>query len=88
MNEAQFKQDLEANGYGAAEVIEREAGYNNDMHTHDFGASVFILEGEITVTTEENSTTCRAGDTFALDAEVLHRETIGDQGVRLLLGRR
>ena len=88
MNEAQFKQDLTDNGYGAAEVIEREAGYNNDMHTHDFGASVFILEGEITVTTEEKSTTCRAGDTFALDAEVLHRETIGDQGVRLLLGRR
>ena len=58
------------------------------MHTHDFGASVFILEGEITVTTEEKATTCRAGDTFALDAEVPHRETIGDQGVRLLIGKR
>lgn len=88
MNEAQFKQDLEKKGYGAAELIEREAGDSNDTHTHDFAASAFILEGEITVTTDKEAVTCRAGDTFALDAGVPHRETIGDQGVRLMIGRR
>ena len=89
MNEAQFKQDLTDNGYGAAEVIEREAGYNNDMHTHDFGASVLVLEGEITVTvTDGDTTTCHAGDTFALGADIEHSEHIGPDGLRLLIARK
>ena len=57
-----------------------EAGTFNDTHTHDFGAAVLVLEGEISITCEDGSkTTCRP-DTFALDAGIPHSEQVGPDG--------
>jgi quercetin dioxygenase-like cupin family protein len=59
-----------------------------DTHTHDFGASVLILEGEISVTLEDRVVTCGPGETFSLEANIPHAESVGADGVRLLACRK
>ena len=57
------------------------------MHTHDYGATILVLEGELTVTYEDGSTTtCRAGDSNSLAAGIPHAEAVGPQGVRFIAG--
>jgi quercetin dioxygenase-like cupin family protein len=58
------------------------------MHDHDFGATLLVISGDITVATEAGTTTCRAGERFALEAGVAHAETVGAEGVRFLIGRK
>ena len=89
MDEASFKRDRAAQGYGDFNVKEWSPGTVNEMHTHEFGASVLVLSGEITVTTGDGqATTCQPGDTFSLDAGIPHEEKIGPDGVRFLSGRK
>ena len=47
-----------------------------------------VMTGEITVTTADAATTCRAGDTFTLAGGIVHHENYGADGARFLLGRR
>jgi len=58
------------------------------IHKHEFGASVLVLKGEITITMEDRSVICRAGNVFALNANVPHAEQVGDEGVRFLACRK
>ncbi len=69
-------------------VIDWEADKFVDTHTHDFSASVLVLSGEMTVTTESGATTCRASDTDSLVAGTPHSEKVGPEGVRFLVGRK
>ena len=89
MTEAEFRDHLLKEGYGEAALVEWDANTVNDQHAHEFDASVFVLSGELSVTTENgDKTTCRANDTFSLLAGRLHTEVTGAQGVRFLAGRR
>ena len=89
MDEASFKRDRTAEGYDNFNLIDWPAGQVNKMHTHDFGAHVLVLDGEITVTLEDGEqTTCRSGDTFALDGGIPHEESVGPDGVRILSARK
>jgi uncharacterized cupin superfamily protein len=47
-----------------------------------------IIEGEIRVVVDGKETHCRAGDTFHLNADVLHTETYGPNGVKYIAGRK
>ena len=88
MDEAAFREKMKQDGYGDVGVSEYEAGYARDTHTHDFGASVLVMDGEISVTLEDGVVTCRAGDTFSLEANIPHAESVGAEGVRLLAARK
>ncbi len=88
MDERSFKEKLARDGFGEAVLREWEAGTVNESHTHDFAASALVISGEITVTTDGGATTCKAGDSFALAAGIPHTETVGDDGVRFLVGRK
>jgi quercetin dioxygenase-like cupin family protein len=88
MNEAQFKQQLQEQGYGEAQSIDYEPNMANDMHTHDFDAFVFILSGEFTLTTEDGEATHGPGETCQLAAGTLHRENAGSSGATILVGRK
>jgi quercetin dioxygenase-like cupin family protein len=87
MDEQAFRQKLEAAGCDEIAAVEWEANTINESHTHDFSASLMVLSGEMTVTSDSGTTTCRAGDTFELAADMLHAETVGDEGIRFLVGR-
>ena len=89
MNEAAFREQLQQNGYGEGVIKEMAANYHEDTHTHDFGASIMVLSGKISVTLEDGRVeTCEAGDTFALDANIPHTKQVGPDGVRFLVGRK
>lgn len=89
MDEATFRAKAESEGYGDFAIRDWEPGLTNDMHTHDFSASILVLEGELTVTCEDGSTkTCRAGDTNSLAAGIPHTELVGPEGVKFISGRK
>lgn len=89
MDEASFRSARAAEGYEDFNLVEWPAGQVNEMHTHDFGAHVLVLEGEISVTLEDGQvTTCREGDTFALDSGIPHEEVVGPAGVKILSVRK
>ncbi len=88
MDEAQYRQQLAEQGYGEPSLVEWDAGTVNDTHSHEFSASILVLDGEITVTLADGTVTCGPGDTFALAAGIPHAETVGLEGVRFLAGRK
>ncbi len=87
MNEADFRTEIEAQGYTLNERT-WEAGVVNDTHTHPFSAKLLCVDGSIELTTPDGTFTCRSGDRIDVDAGVEHREVVGPQGVRLLVGRK
>ena len=88
MDSKAFQTAREAEGY--AGFVERDwpAGTVNDDHAHEFAAAAIVLDGEITIRTDNGVTTCRVGDTFQLDAGIPHKEVVGPTGVRFLVGRK
>ena len=88
MNEAQFRQQLQDEGYSDAEPLEYEANMAKEMHVHDFSASVLVLKGEFTLVTEDGSVTHRPGETCKLAAGTLHAEQTGADGATILIGKK
>ena len=88
MNEAQFRQQLQEQGYGEAQSLEYEPNMVNDRHTHDFSAFVFVLSGEFTLVTEDGSVTHQPGESCKLAAGTLHSEQTGVSGATLLIGKK
>jgi len=88
MDEAAFRAQLKAGGYEDMGVKEMAANHTEPTHTHEFDASILVLSGEISATLADRVVTCRAGDTFSLDANTPHAEKIGAEGVKFLVGRR
>ena len=88
VDEVQYREKMIQDGYGDVTVRNFAPNHCEPTHTHEFGASVLVLKGEITITMEDRSVTCRAGDVFALDANVPHAEQVGDEGVRFLACRK
>lgn len=88
MNDSAFREHLRKQGYAEPELIERAPQTYNPEHVHAFSVSALILEGELSVTTAEGTTTCRAGDVFELAGGIPHSEQYGPAGARVLVGRR
>lgn len=88
MNEAQFRQQLQEQGYNDAVSVDYEPNSANDMHTHDFAAFVFVLSGELTLVTEDDTATHKPGETCKLAAGTRHYEQAGGSGATILVGRK
>jgi len=88
MDRVTFETELREQGYG--EVVDRLTAANtvNPEHAHEFDASLLVLDGAMTITSEGNERTYRAGDTFSMSAGCRHAEQCGPEGVRYLAGRR
>src|SRR6266550_3971248 len=84
MNRVEFENELRADGY--QEMADRRmlANETNPEHSHEFDARLLVLEGEMTITSDGEERTYRAGDTFAMSAGHLHTEQCGPEGVRYL----
>lgn len=79
---------LRQEGYEQVITVEREANGIVDMHSHPFEARALILDGELRLVREGAEQVCRPGDEFHLEANALHTESYGPQGVRYLVGRK
>ena len=88
MNEAQFRQQLQEQGYSEAKSLEFEPNSANDMHTHDFSAYSLVLSGEFTLVTEGGSVTYLPGEACKLEAGTVHSEQTGASGVTILIGKK
>ena len=88
MDEIAFREKMKQDGYGEVFLREFDPDYAEDTHTHEFGASVLVLDGEISLTLADRVVTCKAGDIFALDANIPHAEQVGGAGVRFLAARK
>ncbi|MFV9685526.1 cupin domain-containing protein [uncultured Pantoea sp.] len=88
MTEHDFRKWLAEQGFDQPLLVERAAATELDNHVHPFEALALILDGDITISTEQGETTYHAGDTFHLQPNELHREVFGPRGVRYLAGRK
>ena len=88
MDRTTFEAELQREGY--AEMVDRRMAANtlNPEHSHEFDASLLVLEGEIAITRDGVERVYRAGDSFAMTAGCVHAERCGSDGVRYLAGRR
>jgi len=68
-------------------VVDRLMAANtvNREHAHEFDASLLVLDGAMTITSEGNERTYRAGDTFSMSAGCRHAEQCGPR--RAVFGR-
>jgi quercetin dioxygenase-like cupin family protein len=57
-------------------------------HAHAFDARGLVLAGELTLTSQGQSRTFRAGETFEMAAGCVHSEQYGPEGATYLLGRK
>jgi quercetin dioxygenase-like cupin family protein len=87
MDRQTFEAELARDGYTCVENS-MAANHHNPDHTHDFSARLFVLSGQISVTFDGSTKTCGAGDTFALQAGILHAEQVGPDGVEYVAGRK
>ncbi len=88
MDEAQFRQQLQEQGYGEAQSLEFEPNTANGMHSHDFSAFALVLSRAFTLVTEAGSVTHQPGEACTLAAGTLHSEQTGASGATILIGKK
>ena len=57
-------------------------------HTHPFDADALVVQGDMWLTVDDDTRHLRLGDTFALDANVVHAERYGSEGATYWVARR
>ena len=88
MDEATFREQCKDQGFDEPDMVARCSNFTNEEHVHDFSVLALILAGEFNVITANGTVTCRAGDSFALDAGKPHHERCGPEGAEILAARR
>jgi quercetin dioxygenase-like cupin family protein len=83
-----FSTQAQASGFDATLVREWAPGTDTGLHTHPFAVQVQVARGEFSLEVGETTRHLRAGDTFALDAEVPHVERYGAEGATFWVARR
>lgn len=83
-----FEAHARAQDFDAVLVREWAPGTDTGLHTHPFAVQVQVARGEFALEVGGTTQHLRAGDTFALDAEVPHTERYGPEGATFWVGRR
>ena len=83
-----FEAHARAQGFDAVLVREWAPGTDTGLHKHPFAVQVQVARGEFALEVGGTRRQLRAGDTFALDAEVPHAEHYGAQGATFWVARR
>ena len=88
MSEAEYEQQLRADGFGGIFVWRDRPDAFYPDHTHAGITAHVVLEGEITVTFGGRTVTYRAGDRFDVPAGAVHAARIGPGGCRYMVGEK
>ena len=75
---------------GFDEVLERKWQPHAvlDAHAHPFDADALVVQGEMWLTVNDVARHLRSGDTFNLDAHIVHAERYGAEGATYWVARR
>lgn len=87
MDRETFEADLLREGYTATEG-RKDPSPPTPMHTHEFEARLFVLDGAFTLTLEDGPHTYRRGESFSVPAGTLHAESYGPDGCAYIAGKR
>jgi len=88
MNAAEFEGSLKRAGFQDIETKTVAANTTTQPHSHAFSVRALVLSGDITLTSEGQSRTYRAGDVFEMTASCVHSEQHGPDGSTYLVGRK
>ncbi len=83
-----FEAALKRDGYSEIETKGYAPNHRAAEHAHEFDVRALVLEGEITLGSNDGAQTYRPGEAFTMPAERPHTEAIGPGGVRFLFDRR
>ena len=87
MNETQFIEMLQQEGYPDPVEVRQVPNGSLAEHTHPFAVKALVIDGRIDISTQGNRKTYFAGDVFQLGFEELHSEIYGPTGVIYLASR-
>jgi mannose-6-phosphate isomerase-like protein (cupin superfamily) len=88
MDEKQLARTLEQEGFGHTYVWQDGPNASYPDHTHATETAHIILSGEMTLTTDGQSHTYRAGERCDVPAGAVHSARMGPIGCRYLIGER
>ena len=89
MNEDQFRQSAEEQGYGKVQPKDYPPNTDGPLHAHPFSVMLLVAKGQFSLAFEDGSTTnYRPGETCELAANVMHTERTGPLGAQVLLAKR
>lgn len=85
---ADFEADVRARGFD--EVAERvwEAGTHVAVHGHPFAVEALMVQGELTLTVDDEARVLHRGDRFVLTRDQPHAEQYGPEGATYWAARR
>ena len=88
MNEDQFRQSAQAQGYGDFQSKDYVPNRDGPLHVHEFSVMLLVLDGAFALAFEDGATHYRPGEVCELAANVLHTERAGPVGATVLLAKR
>jgi quercetin dioxygenase-like cupin family protein len=88
MNETEFETALKGAGYLDVERKQVPPDHVTEPHSHPFDVRALVLAGEVTLTSQGESRTYRAGSIFDMPAGCEHSERHGREGTKYLVGRK
>jgi len=88
MNASEFEANLKRDGYLDVETKTVAANTASKPHAHEFSVRALVLTGDVTLTSEGQSRTFRAGEVFEMQAGCVHQEQYGPAGATSLVGRK
>jgi mannose-6-phosphate isomerase-like protein (cupin superfamily) len=88
MNASEMEKQLRSEGFRHTYVWEDAPDRWYSEHTHAVETAHVILEGEMTLTMNGQSTTCRVGERCDIPAGAIHTARMGPSGCRYLIGEK
>lgn len=88
MTEKEFEEELRREGFSGIFIHRDSPNALYPNHTHSGITAHIVLEGEITVTSEGQTITYKAGDRFDVPSGEVHSATIGSKGCRYMIGEK
>jgi quercetin dioxygenase-like cupin family protein len=88
MNATEFESSLKRAGFQDVETKKVAPNTSTHPHSHSFSVRALVLAGDITLTSEGQSRTFRAGEVFEMAAGCVHSEQYGPDGSTYLFGRK
>jgi quercetin dioxygenase-like cupin family protein len=83
-----FEAGLTADGYVEIETKNLPPKPENGEHGHHYAVRGMVLGGTFIVREAGRVSTYRAGDVFAVAADILHTEETGADGARIVIGKK
>ena len=87
MTEDDFRKLLTGQGCDEPSEYSYLSGHSTEMHTHEFGAQLLVLEGDFILEQRDGRHVFKAGETCQVPSGTLHAEHTGEVFTRTLVGR-